>query len=372
MSMEESSYKIRLFDRIKNLQRASLPADFRLNPMALFALALCLGAGVAAELAQGAAPRELMEIAAAGAAFGGLLLSLPSWSLLVALLAAFWIAAFARYGQAHLPARLAVTAGLLLAPGLQLAHHWEKVVILRLGRFHRLRGPGLFWLLPFADRVARFVDTRIRATDFSAEKTITMDTVPVHVDALAFWMIWDAQKAVLEVENFLEAVVLSAQTALRDAIGRNELAALLSERERLGHEIQRALDQKTNPWGISILSIEITDILIPKELEDAMSKRAQAERERQSRVILGEAEREVAAKFVEASRSYAANPTALQLRGMNMIYEGIRQHGTIVLLPSGALSSMSLSGMLDQLAGGKPPGGPAGDPAAEPPQGENK
>jgi regulator of protease activity HflC (stomatin/prohibitin superfamily) len=372
MSTEEPAYKIRLFDRIKNLQRASLPADFRLNPIALFALALCLGAGVAAELAGQAAPRELVELAAAGLVFGGLLLSLPSWSLLVALLAAFWIGAFARYGQAHLPARLAVTAGLLLAPGLQLAHHWEKAVILRLGRFHRLRGPGLFWLLPFADRVARFVDTRIRATDFSAEKTITMDTVPVHVDALAFWMIWDAQKAVLEVENFLEAVVLSAQTALRDAIGRNELAALLSERERLGQEIQRALDRKTNPWGISILSIEITDILIPKELEDAMSKRAQAERERQSRVILGEAEREVAAKFVEASRSYAANPTALQLRGMNMIYEGIRQHGTIVLLPSGALSAMSLTGALDELARGKPPGGPAGGPAADPPQGEKK
>ena len=223
-----------------------------------------------------------------------------------------------------------------------MAHHWEKAVILRLGRFHRLRGPGLFWLPPVLDRVARFVDTRIRATDFSAEKTITMDTVPVHVDALAFWMIWDAQKAVLEVENFIEAVVLSAQTALRDAIGRNELAALLSERERLGQEIQQVLDRKTNPWGITILSIEITDILIPKELEDAMSKRAQAERERQSRVILGEAEREVAAKFVEAARIYEANPTALQLRGMNMIYEGIRQHGTIVLLPSGALSSMSL------------------------------
>jgi regulator of protease activity HflC (stomatin/prohibitin superfamily) len=372
MSTEDPAYKIRLFDRIKNLQKAKRLVDFRLNPVALFALALFLGAGVAAELAlRAVVPREVVEIAAAAVVIGGLLLSLPSWSLLVALLAAFWIAGFERYGQAHLPLRLAITAGLLLSPGLQMAHHWEKAVILRLGRFHRLRGPGLFWLPPFADRVARFVDTRIRATDFSAEKTITMDTVPVHVDALAFWMIWDAQKAVLEVENFLEAVVLSAQTALRDAIGRNELAALLSERERLGQEIQQALDRKTNPWGISILSIEITDILIPKELEDAMSKRAQAERERQSRVILGEAEREVAAKFVEAARSYETNPTALQLRGMNMIYEGIRQHGTIVLLPSGALSSMSLSGALDDLARGKLPGGPAAPRGGEP-QGEKK
>jgi len=353
MSTAEPGYKVRLFDRIKNLQRAALPADFRLNPLALLALAAILSAGVAVELAQGAAPRAVVEIATAAVLLAGLLLSLPSWGLLIALLAVFWIGGFARYGHGHLPARLAVTAGLLLCSGLQIAHHWEKAVILRLGRFHRLRGPGLFWLLPVLDRVTRFVDTRIRVTDFSAEKTITMDTVPVHVDALAFWMIWDAQKAVLEVENFLEAVVLSAQTALRDSIGKHELADLLSERERLGREIQQSLDRKTNPWGISILSIEITDIIIPKELEDAMSKRAQAERERQSRVILGEAEREVAAKFVEAARSYEANPTALQLRGMNMIYEGIRQHGTIVLLPSGALSSMSFSGALDDLASGK-------------------
>jgi len=375
MSTAEPAYKVRMFDRIKNLQRAALPADLRLNPLALLALTAVLAAGVGVELARGAAPRAVVEIAAAAVLCAGLLLSLPSWGLLIALLAVFWIGGFARYGQGHLPARLAVTAGLLLASGLQIAHHWEKAVILRLGRFHRLRGPGLFWLLPVLDRVTRFVDTRIRVTDFSAEKTITMDTVPVHVDALAFWMIWDAQKAVLEVENFLEAVVLSAQTALRDSIGKHELADLLSERERLGREIQQSLDRKTNPWGISILSIEITDIIIPKELEDAMSKRAQAERERQSRVILGEAEREVAAKFVEAARAYATSPTALQLRGMNMIYEGIRQHGTIVLLPSGALSAMSLSGALEDLAQGRQPGGPPREksgPAGAEGQGESR
>jgi regulator of protease activity HflC (stomatin/prohibitin superfamily) len=375
MSTVEPAYKVRMFDRIKNLQRAALPADLRLNPLALLALTAVLAAGVGVELARGAAPRAVVEIAAAAVLCAGLLLSLPSWGLLIALLAVFWIGGFARYGQGHLPARLAVTAGLLLASGLQVAHHWEKAVILRLGRFHRLRGPGLFWLLPVLDRVTRFVDTRIRVTDFSAEKTITMDTVPVHVDALAFWMIWDAQKAVLEVENFLEAVVLSAQTALRDSIGKHELADLLSERERLGREIQQSLDRKTNPWGISILSIEITDIIIPKELEDAMSKRAQAERERQSRVILGEAEREVAAKFVEAARAYATSPTALQLRGMNMIYEGIRQHGTIVLLPSGALSAMSLSGALEDLAQGRLPGGPPREksgPAGAEGQGESR
>ena len=184
-----------------------------------------------------------------------------------------------------------------------------------------------------------------------------MDTVPVHVDALAFWMIWDATKAILEVENFMEAVVLSAQTALRDAIGRHDLADLLAEREKIGKEIQEVLDRKTNPWGITILSIEFTDIVIPKELEDAMSKRAQAERERQSRVILGTAEIEISDKFVEAAKRYKDDPTALHLRGMNMIYEGIKQRGTIVLLPSGGLASMSLGSVVDDLAKGVLPGG---------------
>jgi hypothetical protein len=358
--MRESAYKVQVFDRIKNLQRGSFPADFRLNPLATLVLALLLTAGVAAQLAltPGIPPQEIVAMVVGVLVFTGMLASLPSWALVLALLAVFWVAGLARYGAQWLPLRVAVTLGLLFAPGVQIAHHWEKAVILRLGRFHRLRGPGVFLVLPFLDRVARFVDTRIRATDFSAEKTITMDTVPVHVDALAFWMIWDAPKAILEVENFLEAVVLSAQTALRDAIGKHELADLLSERERLGQEIQQALDRKTNPWGITILSIEITDTIIPAELEMAMSKRAQAERERQSRVILGTAEVEISEKFLEAARRYQDNPTALHLRGMNMIYEGIKQHGTIVLLPSGSLSSMSLSGVLDDLAQGKPLGAP--------------
>ena len=190
------------------------------------------------------------------------------------------------------------------------------------------------------------MDTRIRATDFSAEKTLTKDTVPVHVDAIAFWMVWDVKKAILEVESFIEAVVLSAQTALRDAIGKHELATLLSERDRLGKEIKVTLEAKTNPWGITILSIEIRDIIIPKELEDAMSKQAQAERERQSRVILGTAEVEISKKFEEASKRYVDNPTALHLRAMNMIYEGLRKNGSIILLPSNALESMSLGTVL--------------------------
>jgi len=370
-------YRIKAFDRIRNLPRAVLPRDFRLNPLALLILAVFLGAGVVWQVIVGltAPPIELVYITVEVIFSAILLMLLPSWALVLVLAAGMWIGMFARYGGAMFPLTVMLSAGYLLTPVFQLAHHWEKVVILRLGKYHRLRGPGIFLIFPIIDRVTRYVDTRIRATDFSAEKTITMDTVPVHVDALAFWMIWDATKAILEVENFLEAVVLSAQTALRDAIGRHDLAGLLAEREKIGKEIQEVLDRKTNPWGITILSIEFTDIVIPKELEDAMSKRAQAERERQSRVILGTAEIEISDKFVEAAKRYKDDPTALHLRGMNMIYEGIKQRGTIVLLPSGSLASMSLGSVLDDLTRGKLPGGapsgqagPPAQPSAQSPQ----
>jgi hypothetical protein len=356
--MRKAMYRVKAFDRIRNLPRLSLAGDFRLNPVALLFLALMLAAGMIWQLAVGmsAAPIELVYITAQVIFSAIVLTLLPSWALVLVFIAGLWIGIFARYGGTMFPLSLMLSIGYLLAPVLQLAHHWEKAVILRLGKYHRLRGPGIFLIFPFIDRVTRFVDTRIRVTDFSAEKTITMDTVPVHVDALAFWMIWNATKAILEVENFLEAVVLSAQTALRDAIGRHDLADLLAERERIGKEIQQTLDRKTNPWGITILSIEFTDIVIPKELEDAMSKRAQAERERQSRVILGTAEIEISDKFVEAAKRYKEDPTALHLRGMNMIYEGIKQRGTIVLLPSGSLASMSLGSVLDDLARGALPG----------------
>jgi hypothetical protein len=358
-------YRIKAFDRIRNLPKTVLPRDFRLSPIALLILALCLGAGVVWQVSAGltAPPIELVYITVEVILSAVLLMIFPSWALILVLVAGLWIGTFARYGGSMFPLTVMISAGYVFAPIVQLAHHWEKAVILRLGKYHRLRGPGIFLVFPVIDRVTRFVDTRIRATDFSAEKTITMDTVPVHVDALAFWMIWDATKAILEVENYLEAVVLSAQTALRDAIGRHDLADLLAEREKIGKEIQEALDRKTNPWGITILSIEFTDIVIPKELEDAMSKRAQAERERQSRVILGTAEIEISDKFVEAAKRYRDDPTALHLRGMNMIFEGIKQRGTIVLLPAGGLSSMSLGSVLDDLAQGKL--GSAGTAAAE-------
>jgi regulator of protease activity HflC (stomatin/prohibitin superfamily) len=219
-----------------------------------------------------------------------------------------------------------------------------------MGKFKKVHGSGLMFLIPLVDRIAQFIDMRIRATDFSAEKTLTRDTVPVHVDALAFWMIWDAKKAILEVENYTEAVILSAQTALRDSIGKHKLSSLLSDREELGKAIQQSLDAKTNPWGVTILSVEITEIIIPKELEDSLSKQAQAEREKESRIILGAAEVEIAKKFTEASKEYANDPVALQLRSMNMIYEGIRQNNSMMLLPASILDHMDIGAVLGTAA----------------------
>ena len=233
----------------------------------------------------------------------------------------------------------------LLAPSIQIAYQWERSVVLRFGKFRVLRKPGVFVIFPVVDKVAQFADQRIRVTDFSAEMTLTSDTVPVNVDAIAFWMVWDAQKAVLEVELFEKAVILSAQTALRNAIGKNDLANLLSERDRLGREIQRVLDEKTNAWGITTQAVEIRDIIIPKDLEDAMSRQAQAERERQSRIILGTAETEIAEKFARASAHYQNNPVALHLRAMNMVYEGLRQKGSMIIVPSTAVETMGLGAL---------------------------
>ena len=238
-----------------------------------------------------------------------------------------------------------VIVALVVAPSVQIAYQWERAVVLRFGKFRALRKPGVFVVIPVIDKVARFVDQRIRVTDFSAEMTLTSDTVPVNVDAIAFWMVWDAQKAVLEVEQFESAVVLSAQTALRNAIGKNDLANLLSERDRLGHEIQKVLDEKTSAWGITTQAVEIRDIIIPKDLEDAMSRQAQAERERQSRIILGTAETEIAEKFARASAYYKDNPVALHLRAMNMVYEGLRQKGSMIIVPSTAVETMGLGAL---------------------------
>jgi regulator of protease activity HflC (stomatin/prohibitin superfamily) len=339
-------------ERIRNLKRFALQSDFTYNAFSYFVLGVFLVAGLLAQfwIQPGTDPVETVYVAV-GAVVGGLFLTAVSlWAVAIQLVVVGGLAMLAFLDGSYTPLFVGIALGFIVSPSLELVYQWDKVVVLRLGRFHKVHGPGLFVLIPLIDRVADFVDTRIRATDFSAEKTLTKDTVPVHVDALAFWMIWDAQRAVLEVENFMEAVVLSAQTALRDSIGRHDLATLLSEREELGNAIQQTLDAKTNPWGISILSVEITDIIIPRELEDAMSKVAQAERERKSRVILGTAEVEIAEKFEEASVRYKDNPTALQLRAMNMIYEGLRQKGSLVLLPASALESMNLGTVMGTMA----------------------
>lgn len=254
---------------------------------------------------------------------------------------------------------------ILVAPSMQIAYQWERAVVLRFGKFQALRKPGIFFIVPVVDKVARFVDQRIRVTAFSAEMTLTSDTVPVNVDAIAFWMVWDAQKSVLEVERFEDAVILSAQTALRNAIGKNDLANLLSERDRLGHEIQKVLDEKTSAWGITTQAVEIRDIVIPRDLEDAMSRQAQAERERQSRIILGTAETEIAEKFARASVHYQNNPVALHLRAMNMVYEGLRQKGSMIIVPSTAVETMGLGALGGLTAFGREvPSGQAADAEA--------
>ncbi len=240
---------------------------------------------------------------------------------------------------------ISVVAAGLTAPCVQIAYQWEKAVMLRLGKFRGLCGSGLFALLPVIDKVANYVDQRIRVTDFKAETTLTKDTVPVNVDAIAFWMVWDAEKCVLEVENYMDAVSLSAQTGLRDAIGKHELGEMLSHRDRLGGEIQQVLDAKTNAWGITVQSVEIRDIIIPKALEDAMSRKAQAERERQSRIILSKAETEIAEKFADASLHYKENPVALHLRAMNMVFEGLKQKGSMIIVPSTAVETMGLGAL---------------------------
>jgi regulator of protease activity HflC (stomatin/prohibitin superfamily) len=237
-------------------------------------------------------------------------------------------------------------AGLYFLFAIVVVDQWEKVAVLRFGRYRGLRGPGLFLIIPIAETLSRYVDQRVRVTTVSAESTLTRDTVPVNVDAIIFWLVWNAEKSILEVEDFAQAISLSSQTALRESIGRHQLAQMITERETLGKELQRILDEKTTPWGITVQSVEIRDVRIPQALENAMSQQAQAERERQARVILGEAEVQVSEQFAQASRVYNDNPGALHLRGMNMLYEAIREKGSMVIIPSSAVETMGLGGTL--------------------------
>jgi regulator of protease activity HflC (stomatin/prohibitin superfamily) len=243
--------------------------------------------------------------------------------------------------------------GIYFLFAIKVAAQWEKVALLRFGKYVGLCGPGIFTIIPIVDTLSRYVDQRVRTTKVTAETALTRDTVPVNVDAIVFWVIWNAEKSILEVENFMDAITMSAQTALRESIGRHELAQMITEREILGHELQRILDEKTNPWGITVQSVEIRDVHIPQALEDAMSRQAQAERERQARIILGQAETEIAAKFEQASKVYIDNPVALHLRAMNMLYEAIKERGSMVIVPSSVVETMGLGGMLSVAALGK-------------------
>ena len=240
--------------------------------------------------------------------------------------------------------------GLLLAPSPKIAQQWERAVVLRFGRFVGLRGPGLFWIVPFIDRVSSVIDQRTIATGFAAEQTLTADTVPVNVDAVLFWMVHDAEKAALEVQDYGRAVAWASQTALRDIIGRTTLAELLRGREQVQNELQKLIDERSNPWGVTVSSVEMRDVVIPGALQDAMSRQAQAEREKQARIILGQAELEIAHSFAEAAKSYENNPTALHLRAMNMLYEGLKEKGALMLIPSSAVESMGMGGMLGAAA----------------------
>ncbi len=248
------------------------------------------------------------------------------------------------------PAVAFAILGLLVAQSPQIAQQWERMVVLRLGRFIGLRGPGLFWIIPFIETVPRRIDQRVITSGFAAEQTLTMDTVPVNVDAVLFWMVVDAEKAALEVQNYSSAVSWAAQTALRDIIGRTSLANLLRGREQIEAELQQLIDKRTTPWGVTVESVEMRDIVIPNQLQEAMSREAQAMREKQARIILGEAEMEIARSFEQASLVYQDNPTALHLRAMNMLYEGLKEKGALMLVPSTAVESMGMGGLLGAAA----------------------
>jgi regulator of protease activity HflC (stomatin/prohibitin superfamily) len=263
----------------------------------------------------------------------------------------FFASAAAGYGLMawtgkQFPLILGLLAGMYFLFSIKVANPWEKVAVLRLGRYAGLRGPGLFHVIPVIDTLSRYVDQRVRVANVTAESTLTRDTVPVNVDAIVFWLVWNAEKSILEVEDFVQAIMMSAQTGLRESIGRHELSQMVTERESMGRELQRILDEKTNPWGITVQSVEIRDVRIPQALEDAMSRQAQAERERQARIILGQAETEISDKFSQAALTYQNNPVALHLRAMNMLYEAIKERGSMVIVPSSAVETMGLGGSL--------------------------
>jgi regulator of protease activity HflC (stomatin/prohibitin superfamily) len=249
-----------------------------------------------------------------------------------------------------LPLIVMAVVGVVLMQSPRIAQQWERAVVLRLGRFVGLRGPGLFWVTPFIETVSSWIDQRTITTSFAAEQTLTSDTVPVNVDAVLFWMVHDAQKAALEVQEYAQAVSWAAQTALRDIIGRTDLTDLLRGREKIEQELQVLIDARSNPWGVTVSSVEMRDVVIPVALQDAMSREAQAAREKQARIILGEAELAIAHSFSEAAKQYHNDPTALHLRAMNMLYEGLKEKGALMLIPSSAVESMGMGGLMGAAA----------------------
>ncbi len=240
---------------------------------------------------------------------------------------------------------IAFVVALIVSLSIKVADQWEKAVVLRLGKFRSLKGPGLFLIIPVIDAIPYWIDTRVITVTFKAEKTLTKDTVPVDVDAVLFWKVIDPKKAALDVADYKVAISWASQTALRDVIGKTMLSDMLEGRGKISNELQKIIDLRTEPWGINVISVEVKDVLIPSALEDAMSMQAQAERERQARVILGDSEKQVAEKFEEAARTYTDNPVALHLRAMNMLYEGLKQNSTIVIVPSSAIDTMQLGSM---------------------------
>ena len=264
------------------------------------------------------------------------------------------------------PALAGIVVGLSLALSPRVAKQWERAVVLRLGRYVGLRGPGLFWIVPFVESVTKWIDQRVITTSFAAEETLTSDTVPVNVDAVLFWLVYDPEKAALEVQEYQQAVSWAAQTALRDIIGRTSLTDLLRGREHIEEELQKLIDSRSNPWGVTVQSVEMRDVVIPESLQDAMSREAQASREKQARVILGQAEVEIAHSFAKAAESYHNNPTALHLRAMNMLYEGLKEKGALMLVPSSAVESMGMGGLLGAAALRHDALAASGQPAVKP------
>jgi regulator of protease activity HflC (stomatin/prohibitin superfamily) len=269
-------------------------------------------------------------------------------SLLLLGIASGWMVAIQRRNALWLLAGVLLGAVAALSP--RVANQWERAIVLRLGRYIGSRGPGLFWIVPFAEGVSAWIDQRTITTSFDAEQTLTSDTVPVNVDAVLFWVVHDPEKAALEVQDYANAVSLAAQTALRDIIGRTSLTDLLRGRERIENELQQLIDQRSNPWGVTVQSVEMRDVIIPGPLQDAMSREAQASREKQARVILSQAETEIAHLYEEAAKSYQNNPTALHLRAMNRLYEGLKEKGALMLIPSSAVESMGMGGLMGAAA----------------------